>query len=685
MGSCGNRHKSERLYRAKLHQNANLGWQTGMLLLVLLRQKLWRVSVAPGKGFRLICKKMMYSSQRGTTVLKNRVCIGLPALALLLVQLSFSTHAFTLGNLRGSAVIGRPLDVSIQVQSDVGEAVSSQCVTAHVSYADVRQTSVNVSVVPAAGASQGAVVQVRAPAAVNEPVVTLEVSATCGSNTRRSYVLLADFPPLTEPMASLPSTPGVSSAAPVVVLPTTSSSEPGTAALPSPAPRVGSAKPGLVRATPLKTIAKPASSALKSSAAEKPVVRKAPVRASGQSVLKLDSSDFLSDRIDLLDSTSLFAPTEDALRHSRQITSLESDVKTLRALAASNDARMSDLNAKLQQAQENQMPSWLVYALAGLVALVLACLGAVIWLWLQLQRRGEHDVSRGWWHGQEGAREEGPPTELLVPSAPAPVAPTARSVATPLTTQTKPVAAVPFDTTTEVDIDLGFELLQESLHGSFEVSTGSAPFELNSIRHISVEPILDIRQQAEFFVSLGQTDRALQILNKQIVESAEPNPLVCLDLITLYHSLGLKAEFRERREAFQKLFNVVIPDFPVFNLEGHDLESYPEVLANLVSLWPRLDALAFLSACIFRDANAQHGGTFDLAAFRDLLMLHALAEALLPVQPQTDEFTESAYASSARSSSYEAQGARPADAISARMLDIDFSATTEPMPPPTDK
>ena len=620
--------------------------------------------------------------------MKNRVCIGLPALALLLVQLSFSTHAFTLGNLRGSAVIGRPLDVSIQVQSDVGEAISSQCVTAQVSYSDARQSSVTVSVVPGAGSAQGAVVQVRAPAAVNEPVVTLEVSATCGSNTRRNYVLLADFPPLTDPSVSLLSTPGVSSAAPVVVLPTVSSSEPGTSALPTQAPRAGSAKPALARTTPTKASVKPASSALQASAVEKPVVRKAPARASGQSVLKLDPSDFLSDRIDLLDSTSLFAPTEDALRHSRQITSLESDVKTLRAVAASNDARMSDLNAKLQQAQENQMPPWLVYALAGLVALVLACLAAVFWLWMQLQRRRQHDVSQGWWHGPEGAREEGPPTELLVPAAPAapaPVAPTVQIVATPPTTPPKPVVAVPFDSTTEVDIDLGFELLQESLHGNFEVSTGSAPFELNSIRHISVEPILDIRQQAEFFVSLGQTDRALQILNKQIAESAEPNPLVCLDLITLYHSLGLKAEFRERREAFQKLFNVVIPDFPVFNLEGHDLESYPEVLANLVSLWPRLDALAFLSACIFRDANAQHGGTFDLAAFRDLLMLHALAEALLPVQPQSNEFTESADASSTMAFSFDAQRARPADATPARMLDIDFSAPTEPMPPPTDK
>lgn len=671
IGSCGNVHPPARLYRTKLHQNVNPGWQTGMLLLVLLRKKLWRLSVAPGKGFELICEKMMYSSQRGTAVLKNRVCYGVPALALLLVQLSFSAHAFTLGNLRGSAVIGRSLDVAIQIHSEAGEEVSSNCVTAQVFYADTRQSKVSVSVVLASGTSPDSTVLVRSSAIVNEPVVTLEVSATCGSSIRRSYVLLADFPPVAASVATVPTMPGVVSVPPVAVLPAASSLESGSVPVTSQASNMASAKPVAVQPRQRKTGAKAANTKTMAVAVDKPVVRKVPVRASGKSVLKLDPSDFLSDRIDLLESTSLFAPTEDAMRHSRQITSLEADIKTLRALAASHDARMSDLTAKLQHAQENQMPAWLVYVIGGLVALVLVCLAAIVWLWLQLKRRGQEDSHHTWWQGQEVARDQGPPTELLptaVPAAPTPVAtPPDQPEVSPRPEQIMSVAVASEEPLADVDIDLNFELLEESLHGAFEVSTGSAPFEQNSIRHISVEPILDIRQQAEFFVSLGQTDRALQILKKQIAESTEPNPLVYLDLIMLHHSLGMKVEFRECRATFQQLFNGIIPDFPVFNLEGRDLEAYPEVLANLVSLWPRMDALAFLSACIFRDANAQHGGTFDLAAFRDLLMLHALAEALLAVQPDTVDIV------------------MPAEALPERMLDIDFSTITEPNPPVSDK
>ena len=632
--------------------------------------------------------------------MKNRVSLYAPAVVLLLVQFSFSAHAFTLGNLRGSAVIGRPLDVNIQVQSGPGEVVSGDCVSAEVFYADVRQPSVKVSVLPTVGSSGAAMVHLRSSTPINEPVVTLEVSATCGSSTRRNYVLLADFPTMAAPVAPWPAMPGEAPA--VLVLPTPLPMDPGTAAVPSLASRAGNAKPATVPAMPRKTSVKPADAATTASVGDKPVVRKVPVRSAGKSVLKLDPSDFLSDRIDLLDSTSLFAPTDDALRQISQIKALEGDIKTLRAVSANNDARMSDLTVKLQQAQANQMPSWLVYAFAGLVALVLACLAAVLWLWLQLQRRGQHDSAQSWWNGAPDTSRDGPATELLVRPA-APVMPT--SPVSSALQPSPPVAGrmavatqapdMPGDRIdlaadgymAEVDIDLGFDGPDDALHGTFEVSTAGAPFELNSIRHISVEPILDIRQQAEFFVSLGQTDRALQILNKQIAESAEPNPLVYLDLITLYHSLGLKTEFRECREAFHRLFNVVIPDFPVFNLEGRDLVAYPEVLANLVSLWPRMDALAFLSACIFRNTNALHTGTFDLAAFRDLLLLHAQIEALLSTQPAPAQPVQPGQAAEPLELVLMPPVAPPGPVAMAteespsRMLDLDFSVLTEPAPP----
>lgn len=91
----------------------------------------------------------------------------------------------------------------------------------------------------------------------------------------------------------------------------------------------------------------------------------------------------------------------------------------------------------------------------------------------------------------------------------------------------------------------------------------------------------------------------------------------------------MKADFREQRDTFHRLFNGIIPDFPAYNLPGRDLESYPEVVSVLVRLWPRMDALAFLSACIFHDEQRMSRQTYELIAFKDLLMLHALADAVV--------------------------------------------------------
>ncbi|MDD2881175.1 MAG: hypothetical protein PHQ58_12135 [Rhodoferax sp.] len=615
--------------------------------------------------------------------MKNRVCYLAPALAALLVHLTFSAHAFTLGNLRGAAVLGRPLDVTVQVQAGPDEVLSSTCVAADVFYADARQSAVKVTVVPITGASTGAAVRVQSTAAIDEPVITVEVRAHCGSNTLRRYVLLADFPALAATAAQAPVANALE-APPVLVLPATASAAPSVVVAPVKSARTNTSRSltattaqRQVKAKHLKT---PALAVAQEQAQAQAQAHKAAARAASRPVLKLDPLDILSDRMDALDSLMLFAPTEDALRYSRQISALEGDVKTLRARAASNDAKLSDLASKLQQAQASQMPWWLVYAL---LALVLACLAAVAWLWQQRKHRAQHEAEPSWWHSPE----DGPATELLarlVPTAPVPmpapaVPPQPVTRVTPaagVTPAPVKVAAAPLS---EVDIDLDHVMQLVPVSEAFGDSRAGNSFGVNGIRHIQVEPILDIRQQADFFVSLGQTDRALFILRKQIAESVEPNPLVYLDLLTLYHAQGMKTEFRDCRDTFHQLFNGVIPDFPVFNVEGNDLEAYPEVLSALVARWPRIEALAFLSACIFYDANAQARGLFDLAAFRDLLLLHALAEALMPEQPATVEANllefsiPTAPQSSVQNQAKAAPVTAPIEGAVSRMLDLDFS------------
>lgn len=570
--------------------------------------------------------------------MKNEVGLFARALVALLAGATVAAQAFTLGDLRGAAVIGRELDVSVRVQGGAGEEVSTDCVGADLYFSDVRQAAPLVTV--SVGADTQSVVRIQSASIVDEPVVTVLVRSTCGSSTMRRYVLLADFPQIapiglavpagsvsTLPQAATPS-PGVVNAAPVLVLPP--AAEPGVAGADAqakvpPTPRVPKVKKVPVHQT-------------EPTEPTEPVMRKAagkPTHPLGKSALKLDPLDILSGRIDSLDSTMVFAPTEDAIKQTQQIASLQADVKTLRDLAAKNDAKLAGLRIQLQQAQEQQLPMLIVYAL---LVLVLLCIGAVTWLWYK-QRQSQKNAQAAWWQDDD----KGSPSTILTPQAPmsalksaftvkpatqpVPVAaPTPKTAPSELTTQPPAPDVVLHDV--DLDIDLDDFMLAETSPVEPQVASAGSSTLVHPVHAISAEVILDIRQQAEFFVSLGQTDRALRILNKQIAESAEPNPLVYLDLLGLYHSLGLKVDFREARDVFGQLFNAQVPDFPAFNLEGKDLEAYPEVLSDLAPRWPGVNALVFLDACIFYDPQVQERPLFDLAAFRDLLMLHVLAEEL---------------------------------------------------------
>lgn len=610
----------------------------------------------------LLDHKLGVGSFPRNAILKCRVG-GLPqVLVASLAALTLAAQAFTLGDLRGTAVIGRVLDVSVKFQSGADDDISLNCIKADVYFADSRQTSPHMTL--SAGVDNAAAVRIVSAGIVNEPVVTVLVRFTCGSSTMRRYVLLADFPSVAEvtvlpaPAAARASMPMSLSAgsdlAPVLVLPTLA--EPVPLAQPATAADKHLIEP--------KKLHRPRS--LKSKVAEPSEVVQSKVsskaaKPSGKSLLKLDPLDFLSDRMDSLDSSLLFAPTEDAIKQTQQIASLQTEVKLLRDLALKSDARLADLQLKLEQAQ---VPSYTVWLLYVLLALVILCLGAIAWLWHK-QRKGQEFVPAAWWQDSD---DEDNLSTLLMPQ-PAGTRATAgsdRPVAArkPLNAQ-QPVSTIPPVELTaavtepspspatmpadlhevDLDIDLGAFMMPEiapQLPPILELESESAasvaplaaepaaPLSPKSVHRIGTELIQDIRQQAEFFVSLGQTDRALEILKAQIGQSPEPNPLVYLDALALYHSLGLQADFREQRDRFAQLFNVAVPDFPAFSLEGKDLDDYPEVLADLVSLWTSPQALVFLDQCIFYDPQAQLRPMFDLAAARSLLLLHTLAEELTP-------------------------------------------------------
>ena len=551
-------------------------------------------------------------------------------------------------------MIGRSLDLGIAVQMDAGETAASLCFDADVFHGDARQDPGRVKVLVEPAAQPNMLnVRVLSATAVDEPVVTVYLRTGCGQKTTRRYVLLADFPgelaaPAAPQSAAILS-PTTAAAAPVpaVVGIAGLSASAGAADKVTSSPRAPkSADPQSTRnkRVPAKSSAPASKNAATNSV--RPVERLA-----GQPRLQLDPLDLFSDRIANLDGDMTFEAPPDALERSQKLQTLEESLKSLRLMASKNEASLGDLQARLQKAESSGFSSLASYALISLSLLCLSAVAVAVVLW---RRQRQAQGGQEWWGD----------------AAPAPLVPAVKNVAeiVPQEPAADPVAAqwhasvhsqqpsasgfVPpdfkrsgFDI--DIDIDIDMTEMSDSAFRDF-MPTGSLSSKLADLepegvpadrtaRNLNSDAVLDIRQQAEFFVSLGQAERAVKLLRREIKESEEANPFVYLDLLALFHSLGLKGEFQHLRESFELLFCCRIPAFTFFKNCSLDLEAYPEVLSHIAEIWSKPGIFDWLESCIFQKPDNSGSPGFDLEAFRDLLFLYSVAWILeeIPVSKGT--------------------------------------------------
>jgi hypothetical protein len=143
--------------------------------------------------------------------------------------------------------------------------------------------------------------------------------------------------------------------------------------------------------------------------------------------------------------------------------------------------------------------------------------------------------------------------------------------------------------------------------------------------------LMDVREQAAFFLSLGQHDKAIEILTTRVAQFGESSPLVCLDLLRMYHDLGREAEFEVMRTEFNHWFAGYVPEFFQFGNDGRALEEYPRIMERLSMLWPSPKVLEYIEGCLYRQASGDEGLVFDLNAYLDLLLLHGVAKQMVRI------------------------------------------------------
>lgn len=645
------------------------------------------------------------------TALPHRLLI---TLALLV---SMDAQALTLGRIQGAALIGRPLDVSVQVQLDANQSLSSACFEADVFHADTRQNPAGVRLrLEPTTTPQNARLRITSDSRIDEPIVTVYVRAGCAQMSSRRYVLLADIVseqaepvprvtsvPLVDPSSSSSSASGAGAA---------SSASAGRPAVSSPGAETGAVQRPTaaarqrapVAAEPRRAARAPAKRAVAAAPAA-PAARNerragadtradartdsrsaapasAGARGSGQSRLQLDPLEMLSERVATLESNATASPAQVSEREAREaerLERLEASVNALLALAQKNEASLLDVRSRLEKAQADRVSNTVIYALVGMLLLSLL---AIAYLLARINRGPEASGSR--WFDAD-ARTSDPdsippaPPVRAMPGVQAPaaepdaprdsgaaalsgtVAQTDRQPIEPTrpTQPAQPTQALPRDGVVggaaagsgnaQVDVSLvemsesTFDRLMQSgaAHNAIRRSHETVPMAVAgdaaspavaappSRARIDADELVDVRQRAEFFVTLGQTDQAVQVLEARIAQDAGSCPQVHLDLLKLFHALGLKADFSQLRDDFMRIFNARVPEFDGFDDEGRSIEEYPGAVDRLIRVWRRPAALETLEALLFLRPMSDDGNEpFDLAAFRDLLMLHAVAQVV---------------------------------------------------------
>ena len=304
---------------------------------------------------------------------------------------------------------------------------------------------------------------------------------------------------------------------------------------------------------------------------------------------------------------------EDMLKDGQRFLTLQADVSLLKEQRQKDQAEIAELRNRLQVAESKRFErEWIL----GLAAALIVVSGAAFHFW-----RRSRDRSRPqWWNPVADDATEEPSSSTLqeeaaIPSSGAGQAATGAEKGGAMQAPAEPRVAES----------------SRPVTGSMHASLESVDFQ-NSLsgagRAVKVEELLDIQQQADFFISLGQYDQAVATLRNHIADNVETSVLAYLDLLKIYHLQGRARDYELVRHEFNELFNAEVPELAAFRQQTRGLEAYQSILSQLSALWASPAVLDFIEQSIFRKPG-QGSQVLDLEAYRELLMLYAVAKDLV--------------------------------------------------------
>jgi hypothetical protein len=148
---------------------------------------------------------------------------------------------------------------------------------------------------------------------------------------------------------------------------------------------------------------------------------------------------------------------------------------------------------------------------------------------------------------------------------------------------------------------------------------------------IEVEEISDAMEEAEFWMSLRDPQRAISVLEQFSDAESPRSPMAWLYLLKLYREVGDQPKFEALLQRFKSHFNTKAPEWNAKSdeMNGKGLEDYPHLLNQICTLWGNPHVARYLENLLFNNRSGLREG-FDLPVYLDLIMLANIAYELFP-------------------------------------------------------
>jgi hypothetical protein len=575
-----------------------------------------------------------------------------------------STLALALGfgTTRLQSALGQRLDFAATLTVELDQTVSRDCVSAEVQAGDYPVSPRNVrAVLQMTADPTRPVVRVTTDVAIDEPVVTIDVSIGCGSKLARRFVAFVDPPGMRLAEAD---------AAEPMPLPRRIDAQ--TASLADLARQADAGRRGVRGDVPAKSVSRPPRSRQAASMSRSVVASGAtlpaansprasrtartrtalgPAPRSGGARLQLDRPTLLAAApatapsapapiADAVVALAASAPAvrpasidpvaavpagpaaSDAAAADQRLRALEADVARARSESVATQKTIATLQARLRQAEGERFPNVVVYVLFA-VALLAVLVAVALW-WLRPRQRRRARWFDAQANQQARADSRRPERPFVLPESPS--SPIPMPSETPSFWSHAPASGPVSERPSAIGgLEVTTVLGPEWKRPGPETQSGfAAGLDEEDGDALSMEALIDLEQQAEFFVVLGQDEAAIALLERHTRGSAGNSPLPYLQLLEIHQRRGDQPAYERVAQSFRERFDAEAPEWAADVHLGRHLDDYPQAVARLQSLWETpMSAMGMLEELLFRREAAD--GTYDFPAYSDLLFLYAIA------------------------------------------------------------